>query len=158
MQPLLELGFGPDQDVLRETHSPQGSIAYFAILLSTRSVVGHHNHDVVIAIRTRIAARRRTEQVDPQRVYTSTRRRTCGAHRVVGRRRFEGLDLGFRHAHQSQFATGNGQKVGLLFSPHLHRNEQRRIALGHVHHVRVARGHTRIGVAEELLHGAQIAR
>ena len=68
MQPLLELGFGPDQDVLRETHAPQGSIAYFAILLFARSVVGHHNHDVVIAIRTRIAARRRTEQVDAQRV------------------------------------------------------------------------------------------
>lgn len=64
MQPLLELGFGPDQDIFRETHAPQGSIAYITILLSTRSVVGYHNHDVVIAVWTRIPARRRTEQVD----------------------------------------------------------------------------------------------
>ena len=64
MQPLLELGLGPDQDILREPQVPQGSIADFAILLSARSVVGHHDHDVVIAIRTRIAPRRRTEQVD----------------------------------------------------------------------------------------------
>src|ERR1035438_6927052 len=42
MQPLLELGFGPDQDIFRETHAPQGSIAYITILLSTRSVVGYH--------------------------------------------------------------------------------------------------------------------
>ncbi len=39
----------------------------------------------------------------------------------------------------------------------LHRDEQRGIALGHVDDVRVARGHARIGVAQEFLHGAQIA-
>src|ERR1035437_968555 len=82
-----------------------------------RGFIGENDHQVIIAIRTRIAARRGTEQVDAQRVirlYQTPHH--LGQHRVVGGRRFEGLDLGFRHAHQSQFATGNGQKVGLLFS------------------------------------------
>ena len=38
------------------------------------------------------------------------------------------------------------------------RDEQRRIALRHVHHMRIARSHARIGVAQELLHRAQVAR
>jgi len=36
-------------------------------------------------------------------------------------------------------------------------NEQRRVALGHVHHVRVAGGGGWVGVAEQLMRGAQIA-
>ena len=39
----------------------------------------------------------------------------------------------------------------------LRRNEQRQILLGHVHDVSVLRRHPRVGVAEKVLHGLQIA-
>jgi len=116
MQLAIEIALRPNLHVRSHPGSTESSVSRTPPPEMLWGYIGENDHDVVIAIWTRIAARRRTEQVDAQRVidlYQSPHH--LGQHRVVSRRRSEALNLGFRHAYQSQFATGIGQKVGLVY-------------------------------------------
>ena len=58
--PLKVTGFG-HEDIARNAEMPHGTVPRTAPLPIWCSVVRHHNHDIVVAVRTCLTSRYRTE-------------------------------------------------------------------------------------------------
>ena len=55
MQTLLELAVGPNKQIFRNAQPAKRPICQVAVLQLRRRVVGHDNHEIVVAIRTSVA-------------------------------------------------------------------------------------------------------
>ena len=68
MQLPIEIALRPDLHVRSHPGPTQSSVSKIPPPEMLWGFIGENDHDVVIAIRTRIPARRRTEQVNPEGV------------------------------------------------------------------------------------------
>ena len=68
MKAPVKLRSCPDQNVLCNAHTLEHAVSEVAGSLFRRSLVRNDYHDVVVAVRARLAASSRAEQIDPVRV------------------------------------------------------------------------------------------
>src|ERR1019366_8093765 len=106
MQLPIEIALRPYLHVRGYPGSPKSSVSRIPSPEMLWGFIGENDHQVIIAVRPSVPACCRTEQVNPERVIDLGQPPdNLAQHRVVRRRRLEGPNPGFRHAHQSQFAT-----------------------------------------------------